>query len=544
MSSGDTRGERSGVTQITRASRGRGVSVVRVALPYDVEALRSNSRRVGNRIAWANLVGGVTVFAYLNALPGVGRNPVGDVRDFLFYGTAFVLSGIVAIPIGARNGHRLSEKSCGWFENDPPRMPTLDERNNTLRSPRNQALAGFYIWIGAAMLFPTLILLREHNGVVAARVGIGILLGGLTTCAIVFLLVERAIRPEVSVVLSAWPGAGSSAAGLRPRLLMSWALGSGIPLVALGLATIGLDDHGRAILGARLWFFVLIGIVAGSIATSIAARSVAEPLDAMRDAMRRVEDDDLDVEVEVDDGGEVGLLQSGFNRMVAGLRDRRRVRDLFGRHVGVEVAHAALEGEGGLVGQRRDVSVLFVDLVGSTTLTQTNSPDDVLALLNAFFETVIARVGAEGGWVNKFEGDGALCVFGAPADQADHAARALRAARTLRRELLVLSARYPGLDAGIGVSSGPAVAGNIGSAERYEYTVVGDPVNEAARLTDEAKQRLGRVLASENAVERAGSEAVNWGVADELTLRGRQQPTLAYEPVLTDVGAAHDARRS
>jgi adenylate cyclase len=423
-------------------------------------------------------------------------------------------------------------------------MPTLNERDRTLRSPRDQALSAFGCWVGAALLFPLLIVLREHNGIVAARVGIGILLGGLTTCTITFLLIERAIRPELSVVLAAWPGAGSNTTGLRPRLLMSWALGSGIPLVALGLATIGLDDRGRAILGARLWFFVVIGVLAGSVATSIAARSVADPLEAMRDAMRRVEQDDLDVAVDVDDGGELGLLQSGFNRMVAGLRDRRRVRDLFGRHVGTEVASAALEGDGGLVGQRRDVSVLFVDLVGSTALTQTNAPDDVLTLLNAFFETVVTRVGAEGGWVNKFEGDGALCVFGAPADQVDHAARALRAARTLRRELLVLSARFPGLDAGIGVSSGAAVAGNIGSAERYEYTVVGDPVNEAARLTDEAKQRLGRVLASENTVERAGPESGSWAVADELWLRGRQQPTLAFEPVLTDVASTDDARRA
>ena len=152
-------------------------------------------------------------------------------------------------------------------------------------------------------------------------------------------------------------------------------------------------------------------------------------------------------------------------------------------------------------------------------------------------------MGAEGGWVNKFEGDGALCVFGAPTDQPDHAARALRAARTLRRELLVLGARHPGLDAAIGVSSGAAVAGNVGAAERYEYTVLGDPVNEAARLTDEAKQRLGRVLASDESVERAGAESMHWAVSDELMLRGRQQPTLAYEPVLVDIGATADDER-
>jgi adenylate cyclase len=142
---------------------------------------------------------------------------------------------------------------------------------------------------------------------------------------------------------------------------------------------------------------------------------------------------------------------------------------------------------------------------------------------------------AEDGFVNKFEGDGALCVFGAPIEQADHAARALRAARTLRRELLVLAASYPDIDAAIGVSAGTVVAGNVGAEQRYEYTVIGDPVNESARLTDSAKRRLGRVLASDEALQRAGDEAANWVVAEELMLRGRAEATLAYEPRLADV---------
>src|SRR5205814_6542448 len=141
---------------------------------------------------------------------------------------------------------------------------------------------------------------------------------------------------------------------------------------------------------------------------------------------------------------------------------------------------------------------------------------------------VVRVVGAEGGWVNKFQGDGALCVFGAPADQPDHAARALRAARTLRRELLALAAVNPGLDAGIGISSGEVVAGNIGTEERSEYTVIGDPVNEAARLTDEAKRRPGRVLASERTVAAAGDEGGNWSAGEHLVLRGRTTPTVAF----------------
>src|SRR4029077_6804534 len=118
-------------------------------------------------------------------------------------------------------------------------------------------------------------------------------------------------------------------------------------------------------------------------------------------------------------------------------------------------------------GERREVSVLFVDLIGSTSLAQTRPPDQVVDMLNRLFAVIVGAVDAEGGWVNKFQGDGALCVFGAPAEQPDHATRALRAARTIRRELLALAATESGLDAAIGVSAGEVVAGNVGAEHRY-----------------------------------------------------------------------------
>jgi adenylate cyclase len=169
--------------------------------------------------------------------------------------------------------------------------------------------------------------------------------------------------------------------------------------------------------------------------------------------------------------------------------------------------------------------VLFVDLIGSTALTERTSPAAVVRLLNQFFDAVIDAVGAQAGWVNKFEGDAALCVFGAPVAQADHAARALRAAIAMRSALSTL----PGLDAGIGVSSGSVVAGNIGSSRRYEYTVVGDPVNEAARLTDLAKSHTGRIVVSESTVRAAGNGA-GWQAGECVTLRGRSTPTQTFVP--------------
>ena len=140
------------------------------------------------------------------------------------------------------------------------------------------------------------------------------------------------------------------------------------------------------------------------------------------------------------------------------------------------------------------------------------------SVLLRFFGIVVEVVGERGGWVNKFEGDGALCVFGAPVDHDACEASCLTAARELQARL---RRELPQADAGIGVSAGTAVAGNVGAEQRFEYTVIGDPVNEAARLCDRAKGVPGRVLASEAIVRRAGGdEAARWQLEDEVLLRG------------------------
>jgi adenylate cyclase len=141
---------------------------------------------------------------------------------------------------------------------------------------------------------------------------------------------------------------------------------------------------------------------------------------------------------------------------------------------------------------------------------------------------VVETVESEEGLVNKFEGDGAMCVFGAPVASDDPAGRALCAARRLAERLTV---EVPELDFGIGVSAGPAVAGNVGAEQRFEYTVIGDPVNEAARLSDLAKLREERLLASEAALRRAHEdEGGAWSLGDSAELKGRGVPTRLAMP--------------
>jgi adenylate cyclase len=213
---------------------------------------------------------------------------------------------------------------------------------------------------------------------------------------------------------------------------------------------------------------------------------------------------------------------------VIGLRERDRVRELFGVHVGEEVARSALVSEPEMGGELREAAILFVDVVGSTAFSAARDPHDVVKTLNRFFGVVVEVVTLNGGWINKFEGDAALCVFGAPAKHPDASGAALAAARELQRRLCV---ELDGLEAAIGLSAGQVVAGNIGAEQRYEYTVIGDPVNEAARLTELAKTRPSRLLASEDIVRCAGErEARLWEIGESVVLRGRSEPTLVAAP--------------
>jgi adenylate cyclase len=273
----------------------------------------------------------------------------------------------------------------------------------------------------------------------------------------------------------------------------------------------------------------VVTLIVGGLATALAARTIGEPLHDMVEALHRVGAGELDATVEVEDASEIGLLQAGFNDMVAGLRERERIQDLFGRHVGPAVAERAISEGVTLSGEGLDVVALFVDITGSTRLTRETDPVEFVARLNRFFEIVVDEVESNGGLLNKFEGDAALCVFGAPAPLDDPATAALRTARAIRDRV----ADAGELEIGIGVAAGPVIAGQIGSASRLEYTVIGDAVNEAARLTDLAKRVEGRILASAPVVRAATEDEQQcWVRGRVLRLRGRDTPTHSYRSVV------------
>jgi adenylate cyclase len=436
----------------------------------------------------------------------------------------FVVAGILSL----RAQRRSLVEATRWIGDG--RVPTEAEHHLALRQPvRLTEIAGL-AW-GGGILLSNAVQLALKPGFAAVTVPMTIL-GGATTGALIYLLSERALRPITARALAIRRPERPIAPGIRRRLVIAWALGTGVPVfvvLVVGIVGVSKSNVDVEYVASAAIFLGLVALAVGLTTTLFASRAIADPVTSVRRGLARVERGDLNADVSVDDGSEVGLLQAGFNRMTEGLREREQIRDLFGRQVGRDVARAALRDGTKLGGEEREVAALFVDLVGSTSMAVRLPPSEVVRMLNLFFRVVVEVVEAHHGHVNKFEGDAALCVFGAPVASDDPAGDALRAARELAERLV---REVPEINFGIGVSAGRAVAGNVGAEERFEYTVIGDPVNEAARLCDLAKERDVRVLASEAALARAAADEPDaWKLGESTVLRGRDTPTGLAAPV-------------
>ena len=487
-------------------------------------------RATGANVAWVGLA--AALFVVLAPTP---ERPYSRADVIIATVVVASLATALFVPMAVWHSRRLFRSATGWIAEE--RDPTESERRAVLGLAWRQASIPPVYWaIGLAALAP--LCLRFYTfGYVFVRFLFGGAVGCLGAWMLSLLLVERALGPLYGVTMTA-STVRASRFGMLWRVLACVGVGVAGPLAALMLAP------ERAGLSVVQWVIMGLGVTVSLVLLTTTVRGFTRPLGEVESAIRTIESGDLDVEIPVDDGGEIGELQLAVSHMVAGLRERARLSELFGHHVGAEVARHALEHDESLGGEVRSASALFVDIIGSSALAQDRRPQDLLATLNRFFEAMGQVVGAHGGMINKFHGDGALCVFGAPEDQPDHARRALCAARLLRQAILEIAADDPAFDAGIGLSSGAVVAGNVGAHDRYEYTVLGDPVNEAARLCDAAKGRPGRVLASAAAVAAAGDEAGGWANSGTVQLRGQNRETAVFEPIPAESDTSRTGTRA
>ncbi len=471
-----------------------------------------------------NLIGAaIAVVLSILVIP----SPTADRATVLALAIGVPVYVAVALFVGATWGTAGALRALRWAIED--RTPTDEQRLTALGVPWFLTKIQGGLWIGGTVLFTVLALLLQPERALTTALTVGI--ATLVVSGIAYLFSEFALRPIAAKALEGKERIRVQGLGVRRRMTLFWALGTGAPVVGLIVAAILTLTRGEVTLTKLAVIVLVLGAVVlcfGLLVTVLNGRAVIAPILSVRNAMHRVEQGELDTEVQVYDGTELGQLQAGFNQMVRGLRDREHLRDIFGRHVGREVAEAASNGDVELGGETREVSILFVDLIGSTELTAERDPVEVVDLLNRFFAVVVEEVDRRNGLVNKFIGDAVLAIFGAPNELEDHAARALAAGRAMSKRLVE---EVPELAAGIGIATGEAVAGNVGKESRFEYTVVGDAVNAAARLTELAKEVEGRLLAAWESVEAAGeADSGEWERHDTVTLRGRSTETVLAVP--------------
>jgi len=472
----------------------------------------------------ANAIGATIAFVYLTLVaPPQPPSPGSEWEQLVLAPVYFVLAAVVGRRIGQRHLRRIAE----WLSVDRP--PTREEQTIALRLPRQAAALSAMGWLGGAVVFGV-VTATHHPVVYVVGVVLGIVLAGLTTAAVTYLLAERTLRPVFARVFAGErpsPTDGTIV-GTRPRLLVSWALGSGVALIAIAIAFLGRGDSRGDDLIPTVLFLVVVGLFAGGVLIAAAAASVSEPLERLTAAVERVEAGSLDEGVVVDDGGEVGRLQAGFNRMVAGLRERERIRETFGTYVDREVAEHILREGTALEGEELEITAMFVDIRGFTGLAERLSASEIVATLNRLFERVVPIIHAHGGHVDKYVGDGLLSVFGAPRRQDDHADQALAAA--LEIAATIEDEAEESVSIGIGLNSGAVVVGNIGGAGRLEFSVIGDAVNVAARVESATRETGDTVLLAEHTKELLADADIAMAERPRVALKGKREPVTLYAP--------------
>ena len=449
---------------------------------------------------------------------------------YAYFGAKNLITAVILIVLGAAGvavgGAVILAPVVRWFVQG--RQPNPDERRTATRLFRRQSLILAATWAASGVIFLALNL--DGGATLAVATLLAVVLGGSAAAGLSLLLTQRSLRPILVAATQ-----GSEGIVIAPRVLTRlvgmWLMGCGLPCAAIA-ALIVIRSNGWIIqktssVEMPILVVTLAAVLLGLPIMILTSRSISDPIREVVDAMAQVQQGRIDTVVGVYERSEIGRLQGGFNRMVAGIAERDRLQDLFGRHVGEDVARRALDGGASLSGDVREAAILFIDLVDSTKLAASRPPQEVAQVLNDFFRIVVSAVDERNGFINKFQGDAALAVFGVPLPSGEAASEALAAARNLRSQL----GRLPMVDFGIGISAGPVFAGNIGAEKRYEYTVIGDAVNEAARLADLAKTSDRRVVCSAAVINRADTaERRHWEASGEAVLRGRAEPTHIWAP--------------
>ena len=332
---------------------------------------------------------------------------------------------------------------------------------------------------------------------------------------------DRFVRDEFGIFLHSY-------APVRDRA------GNIVGAIVIAAEESWVDSKMSPILTSSLLSMLLACLLAVPAALYISGRT-SRPLHELRDAVGRIGKGDLDTPVPVRSKDEFGAVAEAINTMAAGLRERDRVKTTFAHYVSHQVMDSILKsgGEIKLDGARRRISVLFSDIRGFSTISERLAPEKVVQMLNEYFEAMVEVIFRNGGTLDKFLGDGMMVIFGAPEDDVHQEERAMRTAIEMQEAIGTLADKWASdgihLRIGIGINSGPAIVGNIGSSRRMEYTAIGDTVNLASRLESATKELGVGILISEYTYN-ALRGTMPFRQMGSVLVKGRTEPVVTYTP--------------
>jgi adenylate cyclase len=351
-------------------------------------------------------------------------------------------------------------------------------------------------------------------------------------------LAQNALRQIIDNTLSMHIWEWRSVTGLRRQSVMSFIQPITFQNVTAGyaLATLsqsGMQDSVRRAVKAIIGATVLIIALGIGMAFAL-ARRITQPIDQLVHASHVIGQGEYTFRFRDQRKDELGQLMEAFNEMAEGMLEKTQVKSALSRYVSPGVAREILSNldDVGLSGKRVEGSVLFADISGFTQIAENIKPEELVAMLNRYFTLITCACEINHGIVDKYMGDGVMLVFGAPETDADHAFHAVSCALLIQKlvaqenELRVQQGLFP-VEFKIGLNTGSMLAGNMGSSNRMEYTVVGDTVNLASRLcgiTNSGEIVISRKMyLQENVKDR-----VIAGEYQSIRLRGISQPVTTY----------------
>ncbi|MCZ8344155.1 MAG: adenylate/guanylate cyclase domain-containing protein [Leptospira sp.] len=360
---------------------------------------------------------------------------------------------------------------------------------------------------------------------------------GIFVFAFCYSLIDYLNKVFILPVLFPQGGLGVYVKGIRfsiiTKQVIFWIAGTLFPILLLVLGILfrsgkDLFDLFHLLQTDILFQLVVVVILISFLLAFSFAESIQYPLNDIEVATDKIKEEKFDTRVYIYSSDELGLLGDSVNEMAEGLSERERIKDTFGRIVDPRVRDYLLSNKQSLGGKVTNATILFSDLRDFTKLSEKRKPEEVLYILNRYFQEMSNAVEKHGGFINKFIGDAILAVFGTPLPLKNHAEEALFTALEMQKNLDALNQRFlaeglPALEMGIGIHSGNLLVGNIGSENRMEFTVIGDTVNTASRVEGLCKGLGEKLLLSEQSLislpDHLQSDFVLKG---EFELKGRE----------------------